>query len=78
MTMKTIEFTFWMVWNVEGRAPTYKHASHASAVNEAERLARLNPGQTFAVLRATDLRHSGPMERVELQPHEPRPDEIPF
>ena len=78
MTIKMIEFTFWMVWNVNGHAPTYKHASHESAVTEAERLARLNPGKTFAVLRATDLRHAGPMECVDLQPYVPRPGDIPF
>ena len=78
MTIKTIEFAFWMVWNVNGSAPTYKHASHTSALNEAERLARLYPGQTFAVLQATDLRHVGPMDRVELKPHVPNPNEIPF
>lgn len=44
---------FWLVWNPEGRAPTHKHDSPQSAAREAERLARLNPGQEFVVLKAT-------------------------
>lgn len=43
---------FWMVWNPNGRAPTYRHDSKESATREAERLARANPEQTFIVLKA--------------------------
>lgn len=43
---------FWMVWNVNGRAPTHAHTSLEAANNEAMRLARLAPGQTFVVLEA--------------------------
>jgi hypothetical protein len=41
---------FWLVWCVEGGAPTYKHMDHESACNEAERLARNNPGKRFEVM----------------------------
>ena len=45
---------FWMVWNEGNRGPEKKHLNENSARNEAERLARLNPGQKFYVLAATD------------------------
>ena len=45
---------FWMVWNEQGRNPTVKHDSKESAITEAERLARLNPGCEFHVLRLVD------------------------
>lgn len=44
---------FWMVWNIGNRAPTIKHPTEQSARTEAERLAKMNPGQQFAVLEAT-------------------------
>lgn len=43
---------FWFVWNENGRNPTYKHQTFDSAKIEAERLANLNPGQTFVVLES--------------------------
>jgi len=45
---------FWMVWNEGNRGPEKKHLNENSARNEAERLARLNPGQKFYVLAAID------------------------
>lgn len=44
--------TFWFVWNPQRRAPSYKHPSKESAKTEAERLARLNPGEEFIVLES--------------------------
>jgi hypothetical protein len=41
---------FWLVWCVEGGAPTYQHMDHESACNEAERLASKNPGKRFEVM----------------------------
>ena len=41
---------FWMVWNEWGQAPTVKHLSPEAAREEAARLARANPGQSFHVL----------------------------
>lgn len=41
---------FWMVWDPQGRAPTYKHGSFMEARAEAARLAGRNPGHDFHVL----------------------------
>ena len=41
---------FWMV--LGSGEPTYKHTTEAAAREEAARLANLNPGQSFTVLRA--------------------------
>jgi hypothetical protein len=42
---------FWMVWCEGGGTPTVRHQSYQSADAEASRLARLNRGQVFYVLR---------------------------
>lgn len=42
---------FWMVWHEGGGAPTFRHTSYESADREASRLARLNRGSVFYVLR---------------------------
>lgn len=60
-----------MVWNPSRNPPTYQHPDRLSAINEAERLARLNPGDEFYVLAATDLRCVDNMQRVELQSFQP-------
>lgn len=67
--------SFWVVWNPDQNAPRYRHASEVAAIGEAERLARMNPGQRFFVLEAIALRSVDSMQRVNLrEPH----DEIPF
>ncbi len=38
---------FWLVWNPNGRNPQFMHANFDSVRLEAQRLARLNPGQRF-------------------------------
>lgn len=71
--------SFWMVWNPQGRAPTHCHSTEEIAEQEAHRLARLAPGQTFVVLKAlyacriTSL-PPPPVERVSLA----LLDQIPF
>lgn len=65
---------FWLVWNVGGGAPTHKHDTEQSAIYEAERLARANPGQQFAVLEAIHLRCVDSMQRVDLR----EPIQVPF
>jgi hypothetical protein len=42
--------TVWLVWNPGHGAPNFKHYDSASAVREAERLARLHPGEKFYVM----------------------------
>lgn len=49
------EREFWMVWNPDGRPPSVRHLSRISAVREAERLARSNPGECFYVLCAESV-----------------------
>jgi hypothetical protein len=70
---------FWMVWNVNGRAPTMAHPSEEAANNEATRLARIAPGHTFVVLEA---RHAFKMVEPTPPPVERIPlnmiDHIPF
>ena len=43
---------FWLVWCNLGGAPTLKHDTEASAIHEAERLARANHGRHFWVLHS--------------------------
>lgn len=60
------EEQFWMVWSPQGRAPTKVHQTLGSATNEAERLARNNPGNQFYVLQALEMREVNDMRRVRL------------
>lgn len=64
---------FWLVWNPDGRAPTYKHHSVENAKAEAKRLAISNPGQEFFVM-ASIVGYTLP----QPQPVEIEIDEIPF
>jgi hypothetical protein len=43
---------FWCVWCDGGGSPTVKHREFDTAKREAQRLARMNPGQRFVVLAA--------------------------
>lgn len=43
---------FYMVWNPNRAPPRVKHATHAEAKAEAERLAAKQPGDTFYILRS--------------------------
>lgn len=43
---------FWLVWCPRGGSPTRQHDSRESAKAESERLARMNRGQRFIVLRS--------------------------
>ena len=69
---------FWMVWNPARHAPTKRHPSQASAITEAERLARANPGESFFVLEASALRCVDGMQRVDLRPPQHYQPEAPF
>jgi glutathione S-transferase len=65
---------FWLVWNPNGRSPTFRHPSEQNAVTEAERLARLNPGETFIVLESVSARRVDSMIRIDMRAG----DGIPF
>ena len=71
---------FWMVIGA-GRpgGPTFRHPTKQSAKNEAERLARSNPGDEFTVLEslATVVRSEVQWEMNDLDGSEPD-DEVPF
>ena len=41
---------FYLVWCERGAIPTVKHRTHDLACREAERLAKINSGDTFHVL----------------------------
>ncbi len=66
------DLIFWMVWNPMGRAPTFKHRTKGGAQLEAERLARLNRGETFFVLEAVSMSKAVDVETTTLRM------EIPF
>lgn len=59
--------------------PTYRHPSKQSARTEAERLARMNPGQEFTVLEslATVVKQELAWELNDMDGSEPS-DDIPF
>lgn len=62
------EECFWMVWNATGGSPFYRHSTPTAARKEAERLANLNPGQSFYVVLATSVsRATRPVETVDLR-----------
>lgn len=42
----------WLVFNPDGRSPTFVHQSYESARDEAKRLARNVPDQTFYVMES--------------------------
>lgn len=44
-----------IVFNPNGKAPTYRHASLASAEQEATRLSQNNPGEVFYAMQATTV-----------------------
>lgn len=59
---------FWLVWREFSPDTRYKHQTKKSALEEAERLARLHPDQVFFVLKATAAVKTElpPVSRVEL------------
>ncbi len=59
---------FWMVWNPGGNQPRQVHATQALATEEAERLARKQPGIEFIVLMAVAGRCVENMVKTEYKP----------
>lgn len=62
---------FWMVFNPQAGAPVYRHPTEKAARTEAERLARINPGQTFYVLQTVGKARKTDVEYTLIQ-------DIPF
>ena len=58
---------FWFVWNPNGNAPRYQHATLESAEKEADRLAS-NTSEEFYVLEAVSRheREKPPVKRTPL------------
>jgi hypothetical protein len=74
MSATSIEKVFWLVWNPAGGPPTHEHQTEESAIAEAKRLARLNRGQKFVVLRAITHFVVDDMQRVDYEER----DDLPF
>jgi hypothetical protein len=74
MPVDIIQKSFWLVWNPQGSNPRYQHETEQSAISEAERLAKVNPGETFVVLESVCARRTDNLIRIDLR----RDAEIPF
>ena len=59
---------FWMVWNEGSRCPGVKHFTEQSARQEAERLARNNPGRRFHVLVVVASCRNVDVEWTDMSP----------
>lgn len=71
--MSNLQQPFWMVYGMGQGAPTVRHDTSESAVAEARRLARANPGITFIVLASVrGYRTADPIVEIEFD------DGIPF
>lgn len=73
---------FYLVWSPQGASPPrHRHVSHQAAREEAERLARANPGREFFVVLALSRSCTVASITEKLQPdrwHRCADDEIPF
>lgn len=58
---------FWLVWNPNGRSPTFRHHTESSAIAEAERLAKEHPGGTFIVLESICARRVDSMLCIDMR-----------
>lgn len=68
-------------WMVKGAGPANAtHRTRHLAENEAERLARANPGTEFFVMEAVAVHRRIDVERTSLRPGDrfTREEEIPF
>lgn len=69
---------FWLVWSPSGSMPPrHQHASHASACNEAARLARENPGKVFYAIQPT-ARYVVPSAPMDIVRYWGDDDGVPF
>lgn len=66
---------FYLVWHEDGGEPRQKHADQHLAEREAERLARVNPGDRFYVLAPVAAIRRSDIERERFDLGEL---EVPF
>ena len=59
-------YKFWLVWCPTGNNPKFRHQSYEGAVEEAKRLAGLNPSSEFYVLEAQDHFVHTTVQRTQL------------
>ncbi len=64
---------FWMIYGLGKSAPSFIHDTYESAVAEAERLARVDPGTHFYILCTTGCAVKSDVEFRRIDP-----DGIPF
>lgn len=70
---------FWMIWCPARNPPSFMHDTEAAAETEAERLARLNPGDLFFILEAVQMYQVDSLKRSSLRPEKPEAsDDLPF
>ena len=70
---------FYMVYNLQGHPPAVIHGTVWAAQAEAERLAHLNPGGSFYVLKAIKVSKVATVITEDLQPYSQsssRPDHV--
>lgn len=65
-------YKYWMVHGDQGNRPVVVHDKEESAIEEAKRLARANPGKSFAVLES-QYEYTLADAPVEKVPHEHAP-----
>ena len=68
--------SFWLVWNENGHAPTFKHPSRQHADDEAIRLARQVKGQKFVVLASVNAWVVDDLKHIDMRDY--NDDGIPF
>lgn len=69
---------FYVVWNPQHGSPKYRHTTAGQAVLEAERLASVNPGSEFFVLKAVARSISRTVNTERLDTSDDDMHTIPF
>ncbi|MCL6653516.1 hypothetical protein A6R70_14585 [Agrobacterium rubi] len=75
---------FWMVYGLHQKAPTARHKTEQSAIDEAKRLARMNPEVDFYVLETIHHAVKREVDVTFIGRHDPAyprsclDDDIPF
>lgn len=62
---------FWTVWNPARSAPTVRHDSREEALREAERLASIQPNDSFYVMQAITVSRKVTVTTHELTAYPP-------